>query len=84
MMEKKSVILKLHLNMKKKLLDQADSFLKQKKIFKSEVDQYEELLDQYEAEISKLQSKVDKTENEKKFLQQLIRKEISLKKIKKA
>ena len=68
----------------KKLLEQADSFIKQKKVYESELDRYEKLLDEYEAEIDKLESKVNKTEEEKKYLQQLILKEISLRKIKKS
>lgn len=64
-----------------KLLDQADEFLKKKKVFESERDAYEELLDAYEAEIDALEAKVSRTEAENQYLQQLLMRDRKLRRI---
>lgn len=65
----------------KKLLDQADAFLKQEKLFESERDKYEELLDEYETEIEMLEKKVNKTETENKYLRELLSRERRLRRL---
>jgi len=65
----------------KKLLTQAEEFIKQKKDFQMERDAYEALLDEYEIEIDKLNSKLNKSEDEKEYLYQLMLKERELKKL---
>ncbi len=57
----------------KKLREQAELFLKQKKSFESCRDEYERLLDEYEEAIEELKSKLNKTENENKLLKQMIK-----------
>lgn len=47
---------------------------------KYERDAYEELLDQYESEIDMLNSKLNRTEEENKYLFELMRKEQKLRK----
>lgn len=64
-----------------KLLDQADLFLQQIKDAEIERDAYEQLLDEYEAEIEKLTDKVNRTEEENKYLQELLIRERKLKKL---
>ena len=64
-----------------KLLDLADKYLKQTKIFKEERKQYEELLDAYENEIKELSEKVDRTEAENYYLNQLLIREQRLKRM---
>ena len=65
----------------KKLLEQAELFLKQRKICEAERDQYEKLLDEYEEEITRLESKINKTETEKEYLHELWRRESQLRKL---
>ena len=65
----------------KKLLDQADEFLKQKKIYESEREAYETLLDEYEAEIDALSEKINRTETENEYLQQLLLRDRKLRKM---
>ena len=62
----------------KKLIDQADMFLEQKKIYEDERDKYVELLDEYEQEIESLENKVNKTEAEKEYLSELLLRERKL------
>ena len=62
-----------------KLLQQADEFLKQKKIFEEERDAYEKLLDEYESAIDELESKASRTEEENAYLQELLSRERRLK-----
>lgn len=62
----------------KKLLDQADKFITQKKIYENEMDQYESLLDEYEAAIVNLTEKVDRTTAENELLQELLLKDRKL------
>ncbi len=64
-----------------KLLEQADEFLEQKKLFIIERDAYEKLLDEYEVVISDLINKVDRTEYENNLLHQLLIKERELRKM---
>ncbi|MFC2283743.1 MAG: hypothetical protein ACFNJJ_07495 [Lachnoanaerobaculum saburreum] len=66
---------------KKKMIAQADEFLKQTRDFEKERNEYEALLDEYEREIDELESKVNKTQVESQILQQLISRESSLKKL---
>ena len=65
----------------KKLLAQADEFLKQTKDFERERDEYEVLLDAYEREIEELENKVNRTQSENDLLQQLLLKERSLRRL---
>lgn len=64
-----------------KLLEQADLFLKQKKIYENERNLYEELIDEYEKEIRILENKAHKTEEENRFLQELLLRERRLRQI---
>lgn len=64
-----------------KLLEQADLFLKQTKVFENERNKYEELLDEYDQEIELLENKVDKTEEEMKYLLELLLRERSLRRL---
>ena len=64
-----------------KLLEQADQFLEQEKIFKSEVSAYETLLDEYEVEINILSEKIGKTEVENEYLHQLLLRDRKLRKM---
>lgn len=63
----------------KKLLELADEFLKQEKIFSNKVKEYETLMDGYEAEIEKLEKKADRTEEENAYLRELLSRERKLK-----
>lgn len=65
----------------KKLLAQADEFLKQTKDFIREREEYEALLDAYEKEIDELERKVNRSQVENALLQQLLLKERSLKQL---
>ena len=64
-----------------KLLDQADKFLQQQKIFESERDEYEALLDAYEQETDALTEKVNRTEAENAYLQKLLLRDRKLRKM---
>lgn len=55
-----------------KLLNQADEFLKQKIVFKSQQKDYEELLDTYDLEINNLEAKLSRSEAENQYLQELL------------
>lgn len=66
----------------KKLLEQADEFISQKKVFEQERIFYEHLLDEYDAEIDVLNKKLDKTEIEKNYLYELMLRERKLKNLK--
>lgn len=66
----------------KKLLEQADFFLKKEAIFENERNEYEALLDDYEKEIENLSAKVNRTEEENQYLQQLLLKERKLRQMK--
>lgn len=65
----------------KKLINQADEFLMQKKIMEAERDEYENLLKEYEDEIHKLISKQKLTEDENEYLKQLLLRERELMKL---
>ena len=65
----------------KKLLSQADEFIKQLKDAQKERDEYEELLDAYEAEIRALTEKTNLTEAENELLRELLLKERQLKQL---
>ena len=65
----------------KKLLAQADEFLKQKELFSQQRDEYEKLLSEYEAEIERLEQKQARTEAENQYLQDLLTRERRLKKL---
>ncbi len=65
----------------KKLLEQADLFLKQQRDYQFERDEYEDLLSQYEAEIELLEDKVNKSESENEYLQELLLRERKLRKL---
>lgn len=65
----------------KKLLEQADLFLNQKKDYKIEREKYEQLLDEYEKEIEQLEKKLNKSEKEKEYLQKLLLRERKLRKL---
>ena len=64
-----------------KLLSQADEFLKQKTIYEKQRDEYDKLLKEYEAEIERLSQKQAKTEEENKYLQELLLRERGLRKL---
>lgn len=65
----------------RKLISQADEFIKQTKVMKAERDAYENLLNEYEDEIQKLTSKQKLTEDENEYLKQLLLRERELKKL---
>lgn len=65
----------------KKLLEQADLFLQQKKDFEKEREEYEALLDAYDKKINELQNNAEKNQTEKDLLQQLLLKERELRNI---
>lgn len=65
----------------RKLIEQADLFLKQKKVYENERDKYEELLDVYEREIEVFENKVNKSEIEKEYLQELLSRKRKLRKL---
>ena len=65
----------------KKLLTQADEFLKQKDLFSQQRDEYEKLLSEYEAEIERLEQKQARTEAENKYLQDLLMRERRLRRL---
>ncbi len=65
----------------KKLLQQAEEFLKQQKDAKKEITAYKALLDEYEKEIEKLENKVNRTQEENAYLQKLLLTERQLRKL---
>lgn len=65
----------------KKLISQANEFLKQVCIFESEKHAYEQLLDEYEKEINLLSEKGNRTEAENVYLQQLLMTDRKLRKM---
>lgn len=65
-----------------KLIEQADAFLKQKKLAKEQIHAYESLLDEYKKEIDVLEDKFNRNQEENEYLQQLLLKERQLKKLK--
>lgn len=65
----------------KKLLTQADEFLKQKELFKQQRDEYERLLTEYEAEIERLEKIKARTEAENQYLQELLSRERRLRRL---
>lgn len=64
-----------------KLFEQAQEFLKQKELAKDQVKAYEKLLDEYENLIEELSNKINKTEEENRYLQQLLMTERQLRKL---
>lgn len=66
----------------KKLLKQANEFLKQKEIATTQKVKYDKLLDEYEKYIDELESKVNLSEKEKEYLNQLLLTERKLRKLK--
>lgn len=64
-----------------KLIEQADSFLKQEKVLEEKWDEYKKLLVECEKEIELLENKADKTDRENKYLRELLLKERKLKKL---
>ena len=65
----------------KKLLAQADEFLKQKELFQQQRDEYEKLLTEYEAEIERLEQIQARTEAENQYLQELLSRERRLRRL---
>ena len=65
----------------KKLLEQADLFLQQKKDYEKEREEYELLLDAYDKKICELQNASEDTQDRTHILQQLLLKERELKNI---
>ena len=57
------------------------AFRKRLKVFENERNKYEELLDEYDQEIELLENKVDKTEEEMKYLLELLLRERSLRRL---
>lgn len=66
----------------KKLLKQAEEFLKQKEIAKSKRKQYDNLINEYENYIDELENKVQITEQEKEYLNRLLITERKLRRLK--
>lgn len=66
----------------KKLLKQAEEFLKQKEIAKSKRKQYDNLINEYENYIDELENKVQITEEEKEYLNRLLITERKLRRLK--
>ena len=64
-----------------KLIEQADRFVKQKRILEEEKNEYKNLLDEYDQEIELLENKAGKTDGENKYLQELLLKERKLKQL---
>ena len=67
----------------KKLIEQADRFLQQKKVFLKEREEYEALLDAYDKKIQKLQEKSEKSQQEITLLNELLIKERELRELNK-
>ncbi|WP_058953074.1 hypothetical protein [Clostridium tyrobutyricum] len=67
----------------KKLLKQADEFLKQANVFKSDKVRYEKLIDDYERYIDKMMQKGNMSNEEKDYMNQIMVMERRLKKIRK-
>lgn len=65
----------------KKLLEQADQFLAQKKIFENQKDQYDALLVEYEQYIQEMEARDSLTNEEETQLNQILLTERKLKKI---
>lgn len=65
----------------KKLLTQADKFLKEKIVYEEERTAYESLLDEYEQAIEELERKINRTEEENVLLQELMSRERRLRKL---
>lgn len=65
----------------KKLLAQADEFLKQKELFKQQQGEYEKLLTKYETEIERLEQIQARTEAENQYLQELLSRERRLRRL---
>lgn len=65
----------------KKLLKQAELFLKEKEIAEKEIKAYRTLLDEYEKEIERLENKEKRTKKENEYLLQLLSVERQLKKM---
>jgi len=63
----------------KKLLKQADEFLNQENIYRSQLKGYNQLLDEYDKEIKRLNEKATRSERENAYLQELLSKERKLK-----
>lgn len=63
----------------KKMLQQADEFISQRRIYETERDKYEQLLNEYNAEIDRLEQTVNRTEAENQLLQELLLRERRLK-----
>ena len=65
----------------KKLISQAELFLKQKQIFEQERDEYESLLDEYEKEIDRLEKVEKLSSDDTLYLQKLLSYDRKLRKL---
>lgn len=68
----------------KKLREQAEKFLAQKKIMQQDIDEYGQLMQAYENEIARLEILEEKSKEEKKALRLLLQKREKLMKLKTA
>ncbi|MCC3865651.1 hypothetical protein K0040_15415 [Terrisporobacter petrolearius] len=66
----------------KKLLKQAEEFLKQTKIFESDKARYDKLIDDYERYIDEMMKKISMSNEEKDYMNQIMIMEKKLKKLK--
>lgn len=66
----------------KKLINQAEEFLKQKKVFESDKDRYEQLIDEYEIYIDNMMNKSNMSNEEKDYMNKIMVIERKLKKMK--
>ena len=66
----------------KKLINQAEEFLKQKNVFESDKDRYEQLIDEYEKYIDNMMNKSNMSNEEKDYMNQIMVIERKLKKMK--
>ncbi|KXA08581.1 hypothetical protein [Clostridium perfringens] len=66
----------------KKLINQAEEFLKQKNVFESDKDRYEQLIDEYEIYIEEMMKKSNMSNEEKDYMNQIMVIERKLKQLK--
>lgn len=79
---KKEGYVKASFEYEKKLIKQAEEFLKQTKIFESDKARYEQLIDEYEIYIEDMMKKSNMSNEEKDYMNQIMVIERKLKKMK--
>ncbi|UXZ09322.1 hypothetical protein F1C14_04230 [Clostridium perfringens] len=80
--KKKRDMKKLLMSMRKKLIKQADEFLKQEKVFEIDRARYEQLIDDYEIYIEEMMKKSNMSNEEKDYMNQIMVIERKLKQLK--